>query len=80
MAIVIEIITINDTEFTRTYSDEGYLIERDGVKYSEAIDPIDSGRVYQETNELSEDVDPDATEEDYIQALARLGVDLSNED
>lgn len=78
--IVKENITINDKEYIKTYSDEGFYIERDGVKYSEAIDPIDSGRVYQETNELSEDVDPDATEEDYIQVLARLGVDLSNED
>lgn len=35
----------------RTYSDEGYMIERDGIKYSEAIDPEGSGRVYIETNE-----------------------------
>ena len=35
----------------RTYSDEGYMIERDGVKYSEAIDPEGSGRVYIETSE-----------------------------
>ncbi len=36
----------------RTYSDKGMLIQRDGVLYSEAIDPADSGRVYTETDEL----------------------------
>lgn len=30
----------------RTYSNTGLLIERDGVQYTEAIDPADSGRVY----------------------------------
>ena len=35
----------------RTYSDAGMMIERDGVRYSEAIDPLDSGRVYTETDE-----------------------------
>lgn len=33
----------------RTYSDEGYKIERDGALYDEAIDPENSGRVYRET-------------------------------
>lgn len=32
----------------RTYSTLGYMIERDGVEYSEAIDTADSGRVYTE--------------------------------
>ena len=27
------------------------MIERDGVRYSEAIDPLDSGMVYTETDE-----------------------------
>lgn len=35
----------------RTYSDKGYYIERDGVKYVEAIDPAELGRTYIETNE-----------------------------
>lgn len=34
----------------RTYSDDGFMIERDGVFYEEAIDPEDSGRLYSETN------------------------------
>lgn len=35
----------------RTYSSDGYKIERDGVLYDEAIDPEDSGREYTETDE-----------------------------
>ena len=38
----------------RTYSDEGFMIERDGVFYEEAIDPENSGRVYKETTETGE--------------------------
>ena len=34
-----ENITINNTDFDRTYSDCGFYIERDGVKYSDAVDP-----------------------------------------
>ena len=35
----------------RTYSDIGMMIERDGVRYSEAIDPAELGRQYIETDE-----------------------------
>jgi len=45
-----ETITIGGTEYARTYSDTGMLIERDGEQYSEAVDPVDSGRVYTETD------------------------------
>lgn len=38
----------------RTYSDEGMMIERDGVRYSEAIDPADLDRQYTETDEKVE--------------------------
>ena len=34
----------------RTYSDRGMMIERDGVRYAEAIDPAYLGREYTETN------------------------------
>ena len=47
-----EIITINGIQFQKTWSDANYLIERDGEKYSEAVDPIDIERTYTETNEL----------------------------
>ena len=35
----------------RTYSDKGMMIERDGVRYSEAIDPAELNRQYTETDE-----------------------------
>ncbi len=35
----------------RTYSDAGMMIERDGVRYDEAVDPEELGRVYVETDE-----------------------------
>lgn len=35
----------------RTYSDTGMMIERDGVRYSEAIDPAELNRSYIETDE-----------------------------
>lgn len=35
----------------RTYSDAGFMVEREGVRYSEAIDPADLGRQYIETDE-----------------------------
>lgn len=35
----------------RTFSDKGMMIERNGVRYSEAIDPAELGRQYTETDE-----------------------------
>ena len=48
-----ETITINGRQLVRTYSDTGYMIRQDGtgVLYTEAIDPVDSGRTYTETDE-----------------------------
>lgn len=40
----------------RTYSDKGLMIERDGVLYSEAVDPADLGRVYTETDQELEGI------------------------
>ena len=58
-----EYITINNTEFRRTYSDEGFMIERDGVQYSEAIDPIGfEDRVYTETDVKIEPEEPEEVE------------------
>jgi hypothetical protein len=42
----------------RTYSDAGMMIERDGVRYSEAIDPAELGRAYTETDEPVEQEAP----------------------
>ena len=49
--IVTENLTINGKSFVRTYSDSGYMVERDGVRYGEAIDPAELGRTYTETDE-----------------------------
>lgn len=59
----------------RTYSDAGLMIERDGVRYSEAIDPAELNRQYIETDEPIEgDFNGDVTEADYLAALERFGV------
>ena len=35
----------------RTYSDIGMMIERDGIRYAEAVDPAELNRQYTETDE-----------------------------
>lgn len=45
-----ETITIGGKQFMHTYSDIGCYIERDEMRYADAIDPIDSGRTYTETD------------------------------
>ena len=53
--VIRENVTIGGREFVKNYSDSGYMIEREGVRYSEAIDPIEfEDRVYTETDELIE--------------------------
>lgn len=41
---------INGVVYDYTYSDAGMMIERNGAMYSEAIDPLNSGREYTETD------------------------------
>ena len=60
---------INGAIYDYAYSDSGYMIERDGVRYSEAVDPLNSGRVYTETDELIEIKIDNTTVEDYWKAL-----------
>ena len=56
--VVTETININGIDFTHNYSDLGFMIERDGVRYSDAIDPIGFDRVYTETDEpIEKEVD-----------------------
>lgn len=45
----------NGVVLMRTYSDAGMMIEREGMIYSEAIDPLDFGRTYTESNIPIED-------------------------
>ena len=59
----------------RTYSDIGMMIEREGVRYSEAIDPAELNRQYTETDEPIE-AEEEVTAEDYEAALAEMGVEV----
>lgn len=52
--IISETVKIDDKNYTKTASDSGYYIERNGVRYVEAIDPLGSCREYTETAELVE--------------------------
>lgn len=74
--IVTENLTINGKAFVKTYSTIGMMVERDGVRYSEAIDPKEFNRQYTETDEPIEGETDEATEADYQAELRRLGVEL----
>lgn len=66
---------IDGVVYDYTYSDSGYMIERDGLRYSEAVDPLDSGRLYTETDEPIYVGTKEETVEDYKAALQILGVE-----
>ena len=44
-----ELIVVDERQLRRTWSDAGFMIERDGAMYSEAVDPVGFDRVYTET-------------------------------
>ena len=50
--LITEIVTIKDEKFVKNYSDAGMYIERDGVQYEEAVDPLEykDSRIYTETD------------------------------
>ena len=52
MAIITEYYRTREdgVVLNRTYSDQNMMIERDGVRYSEAIDPAELNRQYTETD------------------------------
>lgn len=50
MIIPTQTIVINGIEYDYHISPNGMKIECDGVPYDEAIDPLNSGRVYYETD------------------------------
>ena len=69
--IITEQITINNRQFTKTYSDSGFMIAHDGAQYSEAIDPAEFGRTYTETDipiegEGASDTEQKAAAFDYL--------------
>ena len=62
MAIITETLVIGERDFIKTYSDIGMMIEREGERYSEAIDPAEFGREYIETDEPIEPVEENIEE------------------
>ena len=65
-----ESLTIGGQEFTKTYSDDNRYVVRDGISYSEAIDPAYLGRTYTEGDVMP---DEEITEEEAGRIL--MGVD-----
>ena len=64
----------------KSYSDENFYIKQieTGIEYMEAIDVEDALYTYEETNKKIEEepnTDENATEDDYLNALAKLGVE-----
>ena len=55
--IIKEALVIGERDFIKTYSDIGMMVERDGVRYAEAIDPAEFGREYIETDEPIEPIE-----------------------
>ena len=55
---------INGVMYAYTYSDSGFMIERDGVEYSEAVDVTDAPYTYTETETPIET--PEMTDEEYL--------------
>ena len=76
--IVKENIEISGKAFVKTYSDAGFYIKRDGVRYSEAIDPADIPRTYIETDEPIEDDGDELTVADTLGMLKEMGVDTDD--
>ena len=66
---------IDGSNLIRSYSDSGYYIERDGVRYEEAIDPENMHRTYTETDELI----PMTEEEEEMNAAEMLNILLGGE-
>ena len=58
-----ELITIDNRQLRRTWSDVGFMIERDGAVYSEAVDSVEFDRVYTETDDLIEVMEDDIEKE-----------------
>lgn len=55
-----ELIMVDGRQLRRTWSDAGFMIEREGSVYSEAVDPVEFDRVYTETDIP---VEPESTDE-----------------
>ena len=62
MAIIQETFYIDNREFTRTYSNAGRYVVREGAEYVEACDPAEYNRQYIEGG-IIEDDEPSTAEE-----------------
>lgn len=77
--IVKENIKIGGRAFVKMYSDGGFYIERDGEKYSEAIDLADIPRTYTETDEPVEYDGEELTVSDTLGMLSEMGVKTTDD-
>ena len=68
MAIITELFDLNGRSFTRTYSDAHRYVVREGIEYSEATDPTEFGRVYEEGNLIEEE----ATDAEKLEELEHI--------
>lgn len=75
--IVKENMEISGKAFVKTHSDAGFYIERDGVRYSEAIDLSEFGRTYTETD-IPIEGDGELTVSDTLNMLNELGVNTDD--
>ena len=65
-----ELTEINGTQYRKTYSGSGYYIERDGMRFSEAIDVIGADFVYTETDvKIEDDTEQNANIENRLTAV-----------
>ena len=55
---------VDGRQLRRTWSDAGFMIERDGAMYSDAVDPAEFDRVYTETDIPIEVMEDDIEKED----------------
>lgn len=63
---------LNDETLIKQYSDLGMMIERDGVRYSEAIDPVGLGREYIETDEPIEKPEEEELVEEETEEIEEI--------
>lgn len=66
MAIIQETFYIDNREFTRTYSNAGRYVVRDGAEYVEACDPAEYNRQYTEGGIIE---DESSTAEEIVNIL-----------
>lgn len=62
-----EKLNIKGQAFIRTWSDSGKMVARDGVLYDEALDPVEFGRTYTES-----DTDVELTAEEALMELMEV--------